>query len=467
MRIPSEFNDDNLYRRGQNGCRTGRSFGQSRRLIRLVIGLALVIVVMKQASKASIYRPFFSAPPALVTNSTMPTEGSGGGAATVEARTSKATKSGSQNRGEFRLFSGNQILPEDRSIADELVAQTDPEAQRIWVRDLSRVLEGEPPGDPQSPVANSLANRSSLSEIAGHVDALADRQSGLSNEQIAKWQTAMARLSQSPDAVAPNHDQTSSHETRAIAAALLASLDDAALSRVVDGSVWRSGDFDLFYRLLDQAANESKQRGTNRSATRVGVVPLLQQPDVFRGHPVRVSGTVARAQRLDARDNVFGITEYWQLWLRPDDGADRPIVAIVPTVPPSIARVDEDASLESGPPAELMGTFLKRLAYQSSAGADLAPVIIGVLDVPLESIADTSLPVDTSSLSDSDIRWRLGWTVTLACLIGVAATSLAMWRTTVMTRRSRALRVSGRPSQSEFLKDLETTALSSSKDQLQ
>ncbi|MGB7323823.1 MAG: hypothetical protein WBD31_03060 [Rubripirellula sp.] len=445
MRIPSEFNDGNLYRRGQSGRRIGGRFGQSRRLVRLVIGLALVVVVMKQASKASLYRPFFSAVPTAALQPMTPTGGSGGGAGAGSGSTAVSSESGSR------------VLPEDRRIADELVSQTDPDGQRSWVRDLSRAIAGKPLGDPKS----------SLTEIAIRIEGRKSHQSGLSNQRMEQWQTAISRLINLPGAVKPGHGNSLDPETHAIVVALLSSLDDAAIGRVVDGSVWRSGDFDSFYRLLDQAANEPRMWATSRSATRVGVVPLLQQPDVFRGHAVRVSGTVARAQRLDAGDNVFGIKEYWQLWLRPDDGADRPIVAIVPTVPTAIARVDEDASLESGPPAELIGTFLKRLAYQSSAGADLAPVIIGVLDVPSESEADAGMPAGTPGLSDADIRWRLGWTVALACLIGVAVASLAMWRTTVMTRRSRAIRVSGRPSQNEFLKDLEMTNESATKDQSQ
>ncbi len=59
VRIPSEFNDDNLYHRDRRGRRGVVSAGSIRRLVRLVIGLVLVVVVMKQAANEAIYRPFF------------------------------------------------------------------------------------------------------------------------------------------------------------------------------------------------------------------------------------------------------------------------------------------------------------------------------------------------------------------------------------------------------------------------
>ena len=61
MRIPSQFNQDSLYRR-DNRHRNATS--HHRRLIRLILGLALVIVVMRQASQPAMYQVFFD--PSLV-----------------------------------------------------------------------------------------------------------------------------------------------------------------------------------------------------------------------------------------------------------------------------------------------------------------------------------------------------------------------------------------------------------------
>ena len=56
MRIPSQFNEDSLYRRGGRSAQPAQSY---RRLLRLVLGLALVVVIMRQASRPEIYQAFF------------------------------------------------------------------------------------------------------------------------------------------------------------------------------------------------------------------------------------------------------------------------------------------------------------------------------------------------------------------------------------------------------------------------
>ena len=73
---------------------------------------------------------------------------------------------------------------------------------------------------------------------------------------------------------------------------------------------------------------------------------------------------------MEASENVYGIESYWQLWLRPSDGADRPMVVIVPDVDDAVAAVGQGDETE-GPPVIVAGRFLKRLAYTSAMGADL------------------------------------------------------------------------------------------------
>ena len=56
MRIPSQFNQDSLYRRDNRQRDSAREY---RRLIRLALGLAIVVVVMRQASRPAMYQTFF------------------------------------------------------------------------------------------------------------------------------------------------------------------------------------------------------------------------------------------------------------------------------------------------------------------------------------------------------------------------------------------------------------------------
>jgi hypothetical protein len=179
------------------------------------------------------------------------------------------------------------------------------------------------------------------------------------------------------------------------------------------------------------------------------VLPLLQQPDVFRHQLVLVRGHLARAERITARENPYEIADYWQLWLRPIDGADRPLVAIVRAVPDPIAAVGAAATVQQGPPVAIVGRFLKRLAYQSAMGADLAPVIVGRLAALPPS---PSAAAPAASDDDPDRHWR--WLVAMACLVGFALAAVPMWRTSVMNRRVRLLRTQRRKQPDAFLSQL-------------
>lgn len=247
---------------------------------------------------------------------------------------------------------------------------------------------------------------------------------------------------------------SSSSSSSASASGQTSPLDAAfeqAIGRVIDGSVWRGGDFDAFYQALNFAAGDAAMP----EPTVVGVVPMLQQPDVFRGRVVAIAGTVARSEKLPARENEFGIQSYWQLWLRPIGGADRPFVAIVPEVPDRVAAIGPEASTQNGPGVHVVGVFLKRLAYRSSIGADLAPVVIGRLDRPAVSDPAT---VQTGSTGDAitttppttTLPTTMGWTLMAACVVGIAVAGIVSWRMSVMTRHSRTLRTSGQPDRGDF-----------------
>ena len=228
---------------------------------------------------------------------------------------------------------------------------------------------------------------------------------------------------------------------------MMTALDEAANNRVVDGSVWRAGDFDSLYRFLDQATNVPR-----RGVVSTGVIPLLQQPDVFRNQWVRVRGGVARVERIEAQDNPFGFTHYWQLWLRPIDGADRPMVSIVPSIPDSVAAVvDAQSTKLEGPEVAVVGRYLKRLAYQSGIGADLAPVVVGAITSAPINQGESPQGLEPAETAASRPAW---WPIVLASLIGVAFAIGVMWRTAAAAKRARELRTSHRAEPDSFLREL-------------
>jgi hypothetical protein len=411
MRIPSQFNEDSLYRRGRGRNDSAKN---QRRLVRLVIALALVVVVMNQASKPAIYQTFF-APQASAPGDLNPSP-------------SRAAAAIDPNRAIPAI--PIPIAPEDRAVAHLLTQELLPTDQREWVVGLSRWQSGRP-----------------VDAIPSTIEAILDRLAILQNasdEQRLAWQAMIESFMKTT--MVENQGSTPATADQPRVAAFLAALDDLAASRVVDGSVWRSGDFDSFYRYLDQAGGLSQ---TGIAAT--GVLPLLQQPDVFRNQLVRIHGGVARAERIDARENPYGITEYWQLWLRPSDGADRPLVAIVADVPVPVESVGRQEITDLSPRVTVVGTFLKRLAYESAMGADLAPVVVGRIVVAPVSKNEVVNRVE----SGDDFQRRLWIAATLASLIGFALAAATIWRTSAMSKRARELRTAHRKEPDEFLNSLE------------
>ncbi|TWT52478.1 hypothetical protein Pla22_01020 [Rubripirellula amarantea] len=423
MRIPSQLNDDNLYRRGTKRPRPVDAY---RRIVRMCLALVLVFVVMNAASREAIYRPFFGSP----------------------------DKSGFEpNQETLRRFDQTSVLGEDaasgkgvaaqrdkqvgaskrdREMADAITGQMSPKDQVVWGIWLTGLQKGQT--DSQPPLASiSLADAlASFDQVVASTSSVqddSDNDADDANDEgktTARWQQTIGRIGGENALSAFAADDLTRLDV------LREAIADAAQQRVVDGSVWRSSDRDAIRLRLAQWKRNQPLRG-GQSAVSVGVLPLLQQPVVFLGRVVVVSGRVARSERIVASD---GLPEYWQLWIRPDDGADRPIVAIVGDVPADIARISSDAILEAGPAVSIQGHFLKRLAYRSTLGADLAPVIVGRLPVHVTNVDDEL--VGRSSTQPSSVS--AGLVLAIAFAVGVILAGVIMWRTHVLAVRTRSLR---------------------------
>ena len=128
----------------------------------------------------------------------------------------------------------------------------------------------------------------------------------------------------------------------------------------------------------------------------------------------------------------------------------------VPDVPRSVVeqagKTGAEKSAAEGLPITVVGRFLKRLAYRSGAGADLAPVVVGrITYAPYAEGEQPTLPnTDTTTVSTSKF-WLL---TSISCIGGVALAMLLMWRTSVLARESRNLRTANRQEPDEFLKSL-------------
>ena len=384
MKIPSQFNEDSLYGRKR---RRGERTEHYRQLIRLVLGLALVFVVMHQASKPEVYAPFFG-----VNQESYPV-GPMDVAANVEGggdreRSTKATatRDAENERG------GDEI-------DFDLLAETLDQANQVPVEQQQALLRTL--YDFQS----SGAEQDTFGE--SNMDEFPIKSDDAIN--VKSWISALTKLAE---------------------------------SRVVDGSVWHSADRDSLFLYLDEfrrtGSNWSGRKNAN-GFTQVGVLPLLQQPDVYLAKEVTFKGRVARIIQQDAGQNAFDFNRYWQLWMRPSNGVQRPLLAVVGSVPEKLMRFVGDSEIRDAPALTIHGRFLKRLSYRSSLGADLTPVIVGrVMMNGSNQVASTGNGPSRQSQNRS-VSGFLPWMVA-ATLIGIGIASLVLWRTAVSARLSRALR---------------------------
>lgn len=200
------------------------------------------------------------------------------------------------------------------------------------------------------------------------------------------------------------------------------------IGRVEDG-VFSRNDSDAYYGLLDASSDQWRSVGAAlglaQDAPLVSVIPLLQQPDVYRGTMVRIEGQVKRIESIRPSDRP----SHYRLWIRPRSGADRPIVVATMRLPDGLAAFVGQASVGEKVMVDLRGVFLKRLAYRSVAGAELAPLIIaGALASP-----QTNTPDDDAAPSRSGegtlFGYRLGWGASIACIVVVTLLGIliAVW----------------------------------------
>ncbi|TWU07854.1 hypothetical protein [Stieleria varia] len=426
MRIPSQFNDQSLYRSSDRRSKSAATSNVDtfRRLMRLGVALILVLVVMQQAAKPRLYQVFF---------------GTGGNSWTSTAAP---------------LERGDSAVGDAIATDTQIVADPNPnEAISAKSAGPNPQDSGLVSPDPQTQqIADGLVEKMSVADQRRLATYLTGNDSAdapaLDAETIGQWRDAFAQVIETtkiPDADLSGFPQV-------IADALLISLDKAAMDRVADGTFWRADDADAFYLQLNQSDSLTAQ-GTSVTGTRApvtGTLPLLQQPDAYRGQRVQIVGKIGLAESLPAKSNGLGIKSYWQLWVVPSDGGKRPIVLITKDLPDSIrTALDEDgkwdASISDGtatPEITAVGRFIKRLPYRSSIGADLAPVVIGRI-IAQKTLAPTV--ADSTNAKRPPRQVSLLWIVLGAIVAGVSIAGAVMYRTAVAARETRRRRVAGRP----------------------
>ncbi|EMI55243.1 hypothetical protein [Rhodopirellula sallentina] len=417
MRIPSELHGESLYRGTRSRHRPTQSW---RRVIRLSIVLALVVVVMRQAARPGIYQAFFP----------------------------EASQSGAVNVARTIPPSANTSVPTQS--ADATGRPTD----------LNTVAS-----DGSNDLTSQIRQR-----FEQWVDSAPEDELLLALATWLRGELLPAKLDDSLLVGRP-----------ADAAILAVMIQDKLIRLAKDGTVWRAADGAGLYSTLGmhQTNGVRFQALQHQRAVPVvaGVLPLLQQPEVYRGRSLVAQGEVVRIEKIsspadsDDRCKEFGITSYWNLWLMPEDASRRPWMVVVSDLPTPLQSLthshavnqtptsETEASASQSDPnkvvfpvssprpvVEVAGEYLKRLSYQSASGAELTPVIVGHIRSyrtngnPTVSAAIRAAEPSNGEAIQTDDEVPLVWIVVGSAVIGVLFSVWVFWRTSVLNRQLRQRR---------------------------
>lgn len=140
------------------------------------------------------------------------------------------------------------------------------------------------------------------------------------------------------------------------------------LDTIEDNTYFRTAEKDAwfhFIELLQKAAIDSGQ------AVNVEYAQLVDQPEVYRGKLVTVSGTARQITQEKPAANDLGVTSYYRVVIQPADGANWPIIVYCLELPQGISPGD-DLSIA----VNATGLFFKKLSYKWRDGLGIAPVIV-------------------------------------------------------------------------------------------
>jgi len=188
-----------------------------------------------------------------------------------------------------------------------------------------------------------------------------------SNEEVA------AQVSPPPAAVEPAREEVLEGPTdldegqRAEVAKLLAAVTDR--QKLVDV------EMPAYWRLLGWAQAQSFQELEKRSQRDVALTKLHEQPEKYRGQPIRLRLNVKRILDFDAPQNSVGVKKVYEAWGWTNDSKARPYVVVFSELPAGV-KVGTDVDHE----VVFAGYFLKWMQYETYQGQkQTAPLLLGRL----------------------------------------------------------------------------------------
>lgn len=143
------------------------------------------------------------------------------------------------------------------------------------------------------------------------------------------------------------------------------------LADLRDDDFFRPREHAAFFHLLKLLRDTDDAALAAASTGKVAYAQLYRQPASYRGEVVTVRGTVRRCTLLAAPPNDYGIAEYYEVWLQPDDNPTYPLKVYALAKPQDFPTGDDLREA-----ADITGFFYRRLAYKAQDEPRTAPLVL-------------------------------------------------------------------------------------------
>jgi hypothetical protein len=145
------------------------------------------------------------------------------------------------------------------------------------------------------------------------------------------------------------------------------------LAAITDRQKLSDVEMPAYWRLLGWAQRQSFDDLNGRAQRDVALTKLHEQPDLYRGKPIRLKLNVRRMLDWDAPENSSGIKHVYEAWGWTDDSKARPYTVVAAELPEGL-KPGTDVSYD----VVFVGYFLKWLQYETFQGKkQFAPLLLG------------------------------------------------------------------------------------------
>lgn len=172
-----------------------------------------------------------------------------------------------------------------------------------------------------------------------------------------------------------------------------------------DKSPLSPSEMPAYWRLMKWARAQTFDELTGRALRDVPFTQLWEQPDKYRGKPLRLRLHIKRILEYDAPQNPAGVERTYEAWGWTEDSKSYPYVVVFSELPPGM-KTGSDVQEEG----VFVGYFLKTMSYVAFDKTRAAPLLIGRL-------RGIDRPRTQKAGSGNDL-WYWGAGLGLALLIG-------------------------------------------------